>query len=245
VTTMSADVGASALAHGVHHALVLLGLWGLAALLVPHALGRLSHTAPTLDEHDLRVAELRAAVTAGAPGIAAPAGQRAQHVAAPRRRPAPLLGLPLALVASATAAGIHAAVAPPHLREQAAYGAFFLLVAVAQLAWAAALPRPTPVVLRAGIVLQLGLVALWLLTRTAGLPFGLMPEPHPVGPWDLACVAWQVVAAVAAARVLRDGLAADGTARMPGWFDWHPSTRAAVGLAAVSLVLLTLSGAHS
>lgn len=243
MTPLSAAVGASVLAHGLHEAMALVGLWGLAALLLPRALAHLSPaSSPPPDEHDRRVAELRAAVAAGAPGIVltapAPAAQ------APAARSVPALSVPLAIVGSAAAAGIHAAVAPPHLREQVAAGLFFLVAAGAQLAWAVALQQPTAVLLRVGITLQLGLVALWLLTRTAGLPFGLLPEPHPVGPWDVTCVVWQLLAAAACVRVLRDGTPPDGT-RCPSWFDWHASTRAAVGAAAVSLTLLTLVGAHS
>ncbi|MGA8256031.1 MAG: hypothetical protein WB767_05580, partial [Nocardioides sp.] len=69
---MSTVVGASMFAHGLHYAMVLLGLWGLAALLLPHVLDRLTHATGTpapRDEHDLRVAALRTAVTAGSPGI--------------------------------------------------------------------------------------------------------------------------------------------------------------------------------
>ncbi|MDO9458027.1 hypothetical protein [Nocardioides sp.] len=244
---MSTAVGASMLAHGLHYAMVLAGLWGLAALLLPHALTRWSHAhPPAYDEHERRVAALRAAVTSGAPGVAFPDDPPMVGTASTRAAPVPVLSAPLAVVATAAAAGIHAAVAPPHLREQTVAGLFFLVTAAAQLAWAAAAAgRPTPTLLRAGVVLNLGLVALWLLTRTAGLPFGLLPEPHPVGPWDLTCVAWQVAAAAACAGALRDGSVGTDDVRCPSWFDWHPSTRAAVGAAAVSLVLLTLSGAHS
>ncbi len=53
MTAMSTAVGASLLAHGLHYAMVLLGLWGLAALLVPHALDRLQATRPAAyDDHD-------------------------------------------------------------------------------------------------------------------------------------------------------------------------------------------------
>lgn len=248
VTAMSTAVGANMLAHGLHYTMVLAGLWGLAALLLPYALSRLSPTRPpATDEHGRRVAALRSAVIAGAPGIAVPAGPGAAGSAVTTSRrgtPTTAFSLPLAIVASATAAGFHAAVAPPHLREQAVAGSFFLLTAGAQLAWAVAAQRPTTLLLRAGIVLQLVLVALWLLTRTAGLPFGLLPGPHPVGPWDVTCVVWEVLAAVACARVLRNG-PYGGATRCPPWFDWHASTRAAVGAAAVSLTLLTLIGAHT
>ncbi|WP_148612075.1 hypothetical protein [Nocardioides rubriscoriae] len=236
MTAMSTAVSASMLSHGLHYVLVLAGLWGLAALLLPHGLTRFGAPPPT-DEHSWRVAELRAALASGAVGTAP-----AQTLTRPR--PAPVAGavwLPLALVASAAAAGTHAAVAPAHLAEEVAAGGFLLAAAIAQLAWAVAALRPTPALLRLGLVLQLALVATWAASRTAGLPFGLQADPHPVGPWDLTCVAWELTAVVACARTLHDGV----PARCPAWSAWHPSTRTAVGLAAAVLVLLTSSGAHA
>jgi hypothetical protein len=238
---MSTAVGANLVAHGLHYAMVLAGLWGLAALLLPHTLDRVARTSRLPDDdHSRRVSALRVAVASGSPGIpvvASPAPAGRTH---PRPRPTP--GVPLALVATATAAGIHAAVAPAHLAEDPLTGAFFLAVAAGQLAWAlAAAGRPTRALMGGGIALQLALVALWAVTRTVGLPFGLLPEPHPVGGWDLACVAWQLVAVVGCARAVAVGV----PTRCPGWFSWHPLARAAVGAAASTLVLLTVTGAHA
>lgn len=266
MTATSTAVGADlVVAHGLHVAMVLAGLWGLAALLLPHVLTRCSltldpaadHTADQPDDHATRVAALRVAVGSGGASDtrpAAPVDTPATGSAGPR--PAPLasnaapaaLGLPLAVVATATAAGIHAAVAPPHLREGLTTGLFLLAVAALQLAWAAAATRPTPRLLRTGVALHLSLVALWLLTRTTGLPAALatvVPDvdlaAHPVGAWDLACVAWQLAAAAACVATLRRGV----PDRCPGWFAWPPSSRAAVGAAATGLVLLSTSGLPS
>ena len=236
------------LAHGLHVAMVLGGLWGLAALLLPHAVQRhtLRRAKPSRlqydgDEHARRVAELRRSAASGA--LASRAILTAPAPSAPTGpRPTPVVSLPLVLVAGSAAAGIHAAVAPAHLLEEPLFGLFFLLVAGAQLGWVAALAsRPSDSLLRAGIALNAALIGLWLVTRTVGLPFGLLPEPHPVGGWDVACVLWQVVAVFSCRRLLSDSDAV----RIPPWLDWHPSTRAAVGAAAVALVLLTVTGAHS
>lgn len=245
MTGTSTVIGSSLLPHGLHLSFVLLGVWGLAALLLPHALERRTaraHREPARDDHARRVVELRQAVVAGA--LPAPLSYHpsASPTPQPEPRREPALGVPLALVAGATAAGIHAAVAPPHLSEDPLSGVFFLVVAGVQLAWVAQLAsRPRAHTLRTGIVLQASLVALWALTRVVGLPFGLLPEPHPVGGWDVTCVLWQLACVAACARALRDGV----PARVPGWFAWHASTRAAVGAAAVLLALLTLLGAHS
>ncbi|MEO9322648.1 hypothetical protein ABFT23_04105 [Nocardioides sp. C4-1] len=241
MAAMSTAVGANLVAHGLHYAMVLAGLWGLAALLLPHTLDRVVRTSRLPDdEHARRVSALRDAVASGSPGIPVVAPAIPPCPTDPSVRTTP--GVPLALVATAAAAGIHAAVAPAHLAESPVTGAFFLAVAAGQLAWAlAAAGHPTRVLLHAGIALQLALVALWAVTRTVGLPFGLLPEPHPVGGWDLACVAWQLVAVAGCAQACAVGV----PERCPGWFSWHPLARAAVGAAASSLVLLTITGAHS
>lgn len=243
VTAMSTAVGAGLLAHGLHVAMVLAGLWGLAALLLPHVLTRFAVAPAPVDDHAERIAALRVAVGAGGVGGAWRAPAPAEPAPVRRHDDAPLLGVPLALVATATAAGVHAAVAPPHLREGLVAGAFFLVVAGAQGAWAVAATRPTPRLLRTGVALHLALVAVWLLSRTTGLPAWTgSPEPgHAVGAWDLTCVAWQLVAAAACAATLRRGV----PVRCPGWFDWHPASRAAVGAASVALVLLSVSGVAS
>ena len=248
MTIMSTAVGVSLLAHGLHYTLVLAGLWGLAALLLPHALDRGSRpgrSAPPLrTEHDLRVAALRASVVSGTLTTHTPTADRSPAPVPSPRRPAHPLGLPLALVASAAAAGVHAAVAPPHLLESTLFGALLppRRLRPGRLGRPLVL-HPTERLIRLGIVLHTGLIALWLVTRLSGLPFGLLPEPHPLGAWDLVCVVWEACAVSACLYAL--GRPVPCPTR-PAWFDWHPSSRAAaVGPAATTLVLLTLSGAHS
>ena len=71
------------------------------------------------------------------------------------------------------AAAIHAAVVPEHLREWGPAGAFFIAVAVAQLAWGALVyRRPTRPLLRVGLYGNAALVLLWFGSRTVGLPVG-------------------------------------------------------------------------
>lgn len=80
-----------------------------------------------------------------------------------------------AATASIGAAVIHLAVAPAHWREWLPSGVFFAGVAIFQLAWAVlAWSRPDKWVLAAGIAANAGSAALWVASRTAGVPLG----PH-------------------------------------------------------------------
>jgi hypothetical protein len=93
-----------------------------------------------------------------------------------RRVPAtPYQLLSLAATLSLLAALIHLWVAPEHFAEWWGYGAFFVAVAALQASYAVAVVRwPRPWLLRLGILGNLALIALWIWTRTIGLP--------PVGP---------------------------------------------------------------
>jgi hypothetical protein len=146
--------------------------------------------------------------------------------------------LPLALTGTVAAAGVHAAMFPPHLRERALFGAFFLGCAVLQLAWAErALRRPTPGWLVLGAVGNVVVVALWTVTRTAGLPLGLMPAPEAVGTWDVACSAFELVAAGACVAAARRG-----SRRLAQWRERHSVAHAWLALAVTLLVVLSVAG---
>jgi hypothetical protein len=113
------------------------------------------------------------------------------------------LPLPLAL-ASATAAGsalVHFAVAPEHFAEWWGFGLFFVLCAEVQLGWALLLKRSSGNrMLAVGLVGSLFLVAVWVLSRTSGLPFGPEPGvPEEMGVPDLVSVVLELVTAGAGA----------------------------------------------
>src|SRR5690349_5774243 len=153
---MSTAADASMLAHGVHYGFVAAGLAGLAALLLPQAL----HRSPS-------------GGAVGWPSVARPSDS------------AGALVLPVVLVGSTAAAGVHAAMVPPHLSTLPLFAVFFAACAIGQLAWTALLlVAPTRPVLWIGVVGNGGLIALWAGTRAIGL--------EPVGPWDLACALWEV-----------------------------------------------------
>ena len=96
---------------------------------------------------------------------------------------------------SLLAAAIHLWVMREHLEEWWGYGAFFLVLAVAQGMYGIGLLRwpPRPFLLL-GVAGNLAVAILWLVTRTTGIPL-LGPhagEVEGVGVLDLACTLAEV-----------------------------------------------------
>jgi hypothetical protein len=78
-----------------------------------------------------------------------------------------------AALASVGAAVVHLAVLPGHLAEWWPAGAFFGAVAAFQLGWPVlAALRPTRWLLASGVLVNAGSIALWTVSRTAGVPAG-------------------------------------------------------------------------
>ena len=228
------------LAHGFHLLLVVLGLAGVLYLLFPQVQAatrsprRTTHGAsasPT--EHEQRVAELRASLLGDQLTTADQVMLHSPSHAA--RDSSTWRGL--AVGSSVAAAGAHAAVFPHHLEEAWYLGLFFLVVTLAQAAWAVLvfLDATSDGLLLAGIVGSLGLVALWTVSRSVGLPFGLGTEP--VGGWDIACAVWELVIAATCAVGLRRP--EDGRALAMG--DLGPTAWVWAALSGVSLLVLTLT----
>jgi hypothetical protein len=84
---------------------------------------------------------------------------------------------------SAGAGVIHLAVVPEHLEEWFAAGVFFIALGAFQIAWAPVVAfRPERWILLAGAVVNAGVVALWAVSRTTGLPVGPEAgEPEAIG----------------------------------------------------------------
>jgi hypothetical protein len=113
----------------------------------------------------------------------------------------------LAAIASLGAAIIHFAVVPTHWQEWMPSGLFFVSIALIQLIWARlVLARTTTSVLAAGIMLNVGAVALWALSRTSGAPFGPHAgEPELVRAADLCALLLQIYVVMAAGWVVYRG----------------------------------------
>lgn len=229
------SVGASAFAHGVHYGVVGFGVLGLFALLAP----RLAGTAPpdvAADEHDLRVRAVHEQIASGSLGL--------RPTAVPTRPVAVVRTtsnlLPVAVVGSAAAAGVHAGVGPAHLTTQPLVGLFFAGCALAQIGWSVTMVlRPSRALLYAAVIGNTAVLTLWLVSRTTGVA-GHPPEPF--GPWDLTCAAWEITTVLAAARLLRNHDPA-ARLRLPPWHRWPASARFWLLGSALVLGLLAMSGA--
>jgi hypothetical protein len=220
---------------------VAIGLVGLFALLGPHLVGG-RRAASGNDDHALRVMALTHQISSGRLGVTATLAKTtvAPRGIADRGSDARSLYMPVAVVSSAAAAGVHAALAPAHFRDVPAFGLFFMCAALAQISWSVAVAvKPSRHLLVAGLCGNLGVLLLWLTTRTIGLP-GLMPAPEPVGLWDVSCGVWELAIVLSAGHLVRAGSGPD--LRLPSWPDWQPSARAwALGPALV-LPALALIG---
>ena len=113
----------------------------------------------------------------------------------------------LAAIASLGAAIIHFAVVPAHWQEWMPSGLFFVGIALCQLVWAKlVLVRTTPLVLSAGLLLNVGAIALWAVARTAGAPFGPHAgTPELIRAADLCVLLLQIYVVMGAAWVLYRG----------------------------------------
>lgn len=114
---------------------------------------------------------------------------REHSPAAPRHE-----ALTAAAALSGAAGILHASVIPAHLEEGPLVSAFFMGAALTQLAWGAAIWRwPHRVLFIGAAVGNSAVVALWVLSRSAGPPAG--PKrwtPEPVGLLDAVTTAFEV-----------------------------------------------------
>jgi hypothetical protein len=107
----------------------------------------------------------------------------------------------LLLVASLTFVGglIHVGAAVDHFGEFPLYTLVFCLLAAGQMTWAAMLlRRPSRRVMLLGCAFQLGIVALWALSRTVGVP--IAPRawvPEKIGVADLVETIGEIASVIA------------------------------------------------
>ncbi|MET3920715.1 hypothetical protein [Arthrobacter sp. UYEF20] len=135
-------------------------------------------------------------------------------------------------------AAIHAAVVPEHLGEWAAAGAFFIILAAAQLAVGLlSIGRPHRTMLLSVAAVSIVPLALWLCSRTVGLPFGpAAGVPEPSGPSDWAAGVLELSTLVAAVVLLRE------KGRLPRRPPASSHLRSLPVVAAIAVSVLGLAG---
>jgi hypothetical protein len=146
------------------------------------------------------------------------------------------------------AAAIHFGFAPDHFGESRVHGAFFFLVGWAQLAFGIALIlRPSRTVLRAGILLNVGVVVLWVVSRVVGLPFGDDPwVAEAVAFPDTLATVLEVLAVVGSYVLLTGGLERRVMPRAAALVGGVGVALALVGLTTASVApALSGGGGHS
>jgi hypothetical protein len=105
---------------------------------------------------------------------------------------------------SAAAATIHFAVVWPHWDEYVPFAVAFAITGAFQFAWAAlVLVRPVRGVLLAGAIVNFGVAAAWVISRTVGMPVGPEPwTPETLGVADVAATVFELALAAGALLLL-------------------------------------------
>jgi hypothetical protein len=149
------------------------------------------------------------------------------------RRPQPTsIGTVLRWVVAAMMLGsgaIHFAMMGEHAGVSWTHGLFFATAGWLQLALAAMIGfRPTRPVIAIGIVVNLALLTVWVLTRTVGIAIGGDGTPEAWGKVDGLCAVFEGIAVLASA-----GLLSKSVARRP--------LSAGVGFAAIGVLVVVVA----
>jgi hypothetical protein len=110
------------------------------------------------------------------------------------------------IAAASVAAGVvHAAVIAEHVEEDWRFGAFFVVAAAFQLAWAIpTLLRSSRAVDAVGAAMNAAFIATWLASRTTGLPIGPHAwTPEATGAADVSASLLELVVVVGSLWLLR------------------------------------------
>jgi hypothetical protein len=147
-------------------------------------------------------------------------------------------GVAAALLGSAV---VHSTVVSEHYGAWLLAGIFFLCVQVVETLLALAVifywSSATAV---AVAVTSVGTVAVWLVSRTSGLPFGPAEfrSPEAIGTADLACC----VLELAAAALVIPWALNRWPVRQSSWRAWGKGTTGLAGLLAAAFMMVTLVG---
>lgn len=147
---------------------------------------------------------------------------------------------------SAGAAAIHFAVVEEHFEEYLLFGVFFVAAGALQALWAfLILARPSKGVYFTGLVGNAGIVVLWVVSRTTGLPIGPEPgSPEAASILDLVATSYEALIAVGLLVLLTRGPL---RRRLPPWVGavtpWLLAAFVAL-VTTLSLVSWRLAPAH-
>lgn len=140
---------------------------------------------------------------------AADAAARSGDPAGQPTSPALGEGIRAAAGVSIAAGIVHAVATIDHFTHYWLYGVFFLVVTYGQVTWGAALwrGRLSARALRLGAHANLAIIAVWVLSRTVGVPFGPYTwDAEPIGLADGAATMDQLVLVAYVALILRPQL---------------------------------------
>ncbi|MEP6666086.1 MAG: hypothetical protein ABJA81_06535 [Nocardioidaceae bacterium] len=118
-------------------------------------------------------------------------------IAGPRLLTTPSLRRLTAVACLFGAEAVHVSVMDEHMTEWLPAGVFFLVLAIAEgLLSVALITTPARSTERLAIAVSLGAVALWVLSRTVGIPIGPMAgAAEPIGRADLAASTLELMTA--------------------------------------------------
>ncbi|MBI4497038.1 MAG: sulfite exporter TauE/SafE family protein [Chloroflexi bacterium] len=147
------------------------------------------------------------------------------------------------------AAVIHTGAMPEHFAEWWGYGSYFLVIAVAQALFSAALLRwPRPQLFVLGIAGTLGVIGIYLVTRTIGVPFFGPHAGHVEGVGVMDVLAKVLESGLILmlmglvwgyqARGVRSGARAHASAAPHGDARRHPLALLAAGTVALAALLV-------
>ncbi len=155
----------------------------------------------------------------------------------PHSVPVRTIALSCLAIVSLVTAVIHFAVAGEHFQEYWVFGVFMLVTAWLQLTWTvAAVTRPSRLLLWTGIVLNSGIIGVYIVTRTVGDVIG--PTPHDVEPFgfgDGLCTVFEALVVLGCAWLLIDK--ADRPVRREERFT-APATAGALSVLLLSVALV-------
>ncbi len=147
--------------------------------------------------------------------------------------------LPLVGLGYFGAASVHFVVMPEHFGEATLYGIFFVFAASLQVVFGILmLGRPSRPLIAVGLVGNLAVIALWALTRTAGIPLGPdAARPETVGGLDVLATGFELLIVAGSAlllwqRQIRPAL------RLSSWAPaiWVLAAASAVAIAITTVV---------